>query len=456
MTRMENKAAKFYITGMTCVSCKLFIEGKLHENGIKNSKVSLADNAIILQDADLTPEMLNKIFLQDGYVFSREKPDMKNELYGKLAGIAAALLFSAIFFLIVRAADPGALSNISKNPGFIAMIIYGLLAGFSTCAALVGSVMLALSKKWSENPDKKFLGRYSAPIYFNAGRIIMFSLLGGFLGMAGSALKFSPNLTALLVVGVSLILIFQGLKMLGFGLKIFRSNSQGIYKLLSSRFEGMQSSLKAFISGALTFLLPCGFTLTAVGLAVISGSFEQGLLVMLAFALGTLPSLLLIGLTSIHLYGNPRIGKNFSYSAGMLIIIFSFYSINSQLNVLGLPSLSPAGKPSTAGETRNSAIDSPLLPPIKDGKQVISMMATSRGYSPSAFTVRAGTPVRWEITDAGTSGCTNAVIAKGLFPGEISLRPGEVSIKEFTPQKPGRYKFSCWMGMITGTFDVVE
>jgi plastocyanin domain-containing protein len=61
-----------------------------------------------------------------------------------------------------------------------------------------------------------------------------------------------------------------------------------------------------------------------------------------------------------------------------------------------------------------------------------------------------------EITDKGTSGCTNAVISKNLFDGEIPLTPGQTSIKEFTPTQPGKYKFSCWMGMISGIIEVVD
>ena len=84
------------------------------------------------------------------------------------------------------------------------------------------------------------------------------------------------------------------------------------------------------------------------------------------------------------------------------------------------------------------------------------MDASSRGYSPNYFKVRVGIPVRWEITDKGTSGCTNAIISKSLFEGEILLTPGQTSIKEFTPEKPGKYKFSCWMGMVSGTIEVVD
>ncbi len=84
------------------------------------------------------------------------------------------------------------------------------------------------------------------------------------------------------------------------------------------------------------------------------------------------------------------------------------------------------------------------------------MNASARGYSPNYIKVRAGIPVRWEITDTGTSGCTNALIARGLFSGQIDLVRGETSIKEFTPEKPGTYKFSCWMGMVSGTFEVIN
>ena len=84
------------------------------------------------------------------------------------------------------------------------------------------------------------------------------------------------------------------------------------------------------------------------------------------------------------------------------------------------------------------------------------MDASSRGYSPNYFKVKAGIPVRWEITDTGTSGCTNAVISKNLFEGEIYLTPGKTSFKEFTPTKTGKFKFSCWMGMISGIIEVVD
>ena len=118
--------------------------------------------------------------------------------------------------------------------------------------------------------------------------------------------------------------------------------------------------------------------------------------------------------------------------------------------------VAPAGTTPTTANTPAASGNSVQPPPVVNGKQVIKMEAGPSGYSPDVFTVRAGAPVRWEIKDVGTSGCTNAIISQDLFSGQIALTPGQASTKEFTPKKAGKYRFSCWMGMVTGTINVVD
>jgi len=214
-----------------------------------------------------------------------------------------------------------------------------------------------------------------------------------------------------------------------------------------------------FLMGAFTFFLPCGFTITAQGLALISGNAVQGGLIMFLFALGTLPMLLTIGLSSVKFLQKPHLSEKFLKIAGVLVLFFALYNINFQLNVLGISSLSDLGINSTQSSNtaqNTSSKNEEGLAPIVNGKQILKMDASSRGYSPNYFKVKAGIPVRWEIIDKGTSGCTNAVISKNLFEEEIPLTPGQTSVKEFTPEKPGKYKFSCWMGMISGIIEVVD
>ncbi len=180
---------------------------------------------------------------------------------------------------------------------------------------------------------------------------------------------------------------------------------------------------------------------------------------MILFALGTLPMLLTIGLSSVKFSQRAHLSARFLKVAGILVLFFALYNINFQLNVLGISSLSDLGINSSRSSStakNNSLQNEAGLPPIVNGKQILKMNASSYGYSPNYFKVKVGVPVRWEITDKGTSGCTNAIISKSLFEGEIPLTPGQTSVKEFTPEKPGKYKFSCWMGMISGIIEVID
>ena len=174
---------------------------------------------------------------------------------------------------------------------------------------------------------------------------------------------------------------------------------------------------------------------------------------MFFFALGTSPILLLIGLSSVKYAARPQLAGKFLKTAGWLVVFFALFNLNAQFNVLGWPSVSDWFKRNSVATqqfTKNG------LPAVINGVQVVKMEASSLGYKPDQIKVRVGVPVRWEITDTGTSGCTNAIIAQGLFAGQIDLVNGQTSIKVFTPSKVGRYKFSCWMGMVNGIIDVVE
>ena len=124
--------------------------------------------------------------------------------------------------------------------------------------------------------------------------------------------------------------------------------------------------------------------------------------------------LLAIGASSVSFARNPRLSEKFTRVAGILVLFFALYNVNSQLNVLGLPSLNDLGFRSNPSITIQNEKG---LAPIVNGKQIISMEASAYGYSPNSFKVRAGVPVRWEVKDIGTSGCTSAIISRSLFDG---------------------------------------
>lgn len=252
-----------------------------------------------------------------------------------------------------------------------------------------------------------------------------------------------------------------------------------------------------FILGATTFILPCGFTISAQALALLSGSPLHSSMIMFFFALGTFFPLIAIGASSIKFFAMKTFSEVFTKIAAVLIMFFVIYNVNSQLNVLGLPSLNDLtigtgeqvsftpddsmtvlatvgekeeiivneAAPKETGENIDieekveiqEVVEQPLAI-VSSGPeiQVIRTVADARGYAPDYYQVKAGVPVRWEIEDVGTSGCTNAIISRNLFPQRVELTRGNTSVVEFTPQLPGQYKFSCWMGHYTGIIEVVN
>lgn len=456
----------YYVGGMHCASCEILIEKKLLElENIKSVEASTAKGEVLIEYDNEKPSShkLNEIFKKESYVFSDQPRNSINGFKTKEFLITFGIgLLIIIGFVGLNKLGLSGLINVSSKSSLPVFFVFGLMAGISSCAALVGGIILSMSKQWGElySDTDSTWKKIQPHLTFNAGRLISYGVLGAVLGAVGSKLNFSLNFGPILVIVVSVIMIFLAFQMLGF--KAFRKFQFTMPKFIT-RFIANESNFKGrympFLMGAFTFFLPCGFTITAQGLALISGSAIQGGLIMILFALGTLPVLLTIGLSSVKFSQRPHLSARFLKVAGVLVLFFAFYNINFQLNVLGISSLSDLGI--NSGQSSNTAKNNSFqkeegLPSIVNGKQILKMDASSRGYSPNYFKVKVGIPVRWEITDKGTSGCTNAVISKNLFEGEIPLTPGQTSVKEFTPEKPGKYKFSCWMGMVSGIIEVVD
>jgi len=76
------------------------------------------------------------------------------------------------------------------------------------------------------------------------------------------------------------------------------------------------------------------------------------------------------------------------------------------------------------------------------------------GWSPDKFVLQKGIPVKWIIDGKEINGCNNAIQVP-KYNLNFKVTPGEQTI-EFTPTTTGVISWSCWMGMIPGTFVVVD
>lgn len=75
------------------------------------------------------------------------------------------------------------------------------------------------------------------------------------------------------------------------------------------------------------------------------------------------------------------------------------------------------------------------------------------GYEPSRVVVKVGQPVRLNFMRRDPSSC----LEKVLFPDfhiSQNLALNNITRVEFTPEKPGKYLFSCGMNMFHGVVEV--
>jgi sulfite exporter TauE/SafE len=343
-------------------------------------------------------------------------------------------------------------SNYSSLP---VVFLIGLTAGVSTCMALVGGLVLGAAARFSvKNPRATGMEKFTPHLYFNIGRIISYFVLGGALGFLGSIFQFSTSVLGMLTViagfvmlllGSQLIDVFPFLKRASFTLPKGISRALGITDTVGFEY----SNTNVALMGASTFFLPCGFTQAMQLFAMSFGSPLTGALTMGVFALGTAPGLLGIGGLTSAVRGNGA--KLFFKTAGVVVILLSFFNITNGLNLLGVT-------PEVLGIfTTKIAVGNTVSDPnvtMVDGIQEVRMTQESGGYRPNKFTIKKGVPVKWIITSNNIYTCAASIVSQQLNIKK-SLQLGE-NVFEFTPNQAGTIRFSCSMGMFTGSFTVVD
>jgi len=341
-------------------------------------------------------------------------------------------------------------SNFAVNGsiGFLSAMAIGLVAASSSCMAVSGGLLLATAAKFNEQRAKNGrAGSRLAPVtLFVFGRVISYAAFGGLIGMIGKNISVSPFASGAITVIAALVMLALGLDMLKLLPKWIKKLIPSIPAFISRRVMNADSSMHPaapFFLGAGTFFLPCGFTQALQLYALSSGNFAAGALVMGAFALGTVPSLVALGWFAGSWKGKS--GRFFFHLAGAAVIVLGIMNFGNGYNLMGLPVLTYNG---------GAASDSASAASYDGQTQTISMSIGASGYSPNSFTLRAGEPTRWTVDATNASGCQMAIVSSSLGINK-SLSTGENVIEFTAPIEPGTYQFSCPMGMYRGQFNVV-
>ena len=323
----------FHVSGTHCASCKILIEDVLNgEDFIQNAHVDLKREIVeIKTDSDQSPEKLADILTDkikaNGYVLSVTKtPKEKqgDDVIWRALPIGLGILI--LFFLLQKS---GILNlGLGGQVTPVTSFIIGLIASVSSCLAIVGGLVLSLSAKISQDnaSDTKTF------TLFHAGRIVSFAILGGVLGAVGGVFGVNFTLAAILGILASIVMLLLGLNLVG----VFAKSNISLPSGLFNFFRKIQhKTLTPLILGFATFFLPCGFTQSMQISALSSGSFASGMLIMLAFALGTLPVLLLLSFGSAS-FARSKHAPLFFKSAGVVVIGLGLFALLAGLAGLGI------------------------------------------------------------------------------------------------------------------------
>jgi sulfite exporter TauE/SafE/copper chaperone CopZ len=364
---------------------------------------------------------------------------------------AGVLLVAAIAIVAqlsgITELAPGT-TQISEG-GLLVALLLGLAAGVSTCLALTGGLVLALSAAFAAargpDADASTLARLRPAAVFVTGRIIGFAVLGALLGAVGAAVSLPPAATAALMVSVAILMTLLGVRLTGLSprvaawsptLPVGLGRRMGIDAGTSAYSDG-----RAFALGIATFILPCGFTQAVQVFALSTGSPLAAGAIMAVFAIGTAPGLL--ALAGVPALIPSQVRPAFSRIVGVVVLGFALLNVSAGLRLTGLTPAFDFG-------------DEPAVTPVvtmDGGVQVLRTFQVASGYLPEVAALYAGVPTRW-IVDSLGGGCAVFLQVPSLGLA-ITLHDGE-NVIDLPPLEAGRIDYSCSMGMYGATLTVVD
>ncbi|MDR1899029.1 MAG: sulfite exporter TauE/SafE family protein, partial [Treponema sp.] len=455
------------IGGMTCVSCQNRIEKKLkNTTGIEDARVNFnTGTATVTYNASIITlhEIANTIEKLDYRVLDEDHRESKI----RAAGILVIIL--ALYMLLRQfgfGALTGAFPLAEAGMGYGMLFIIGLVTSVH-CVAMCGGINLSqcipagtrlvpadLGVEAPRTGGAKRFRVLLPSIFYNAGRIVSYTLVGAIVGALGSAVTVTGATQGIVQLAAGIFMIIMGINMLGIfpGLRRFTLRMPGIFARKID--AGREHAKNPLFVGLLNGLMPCG-PLQAMQLYALStGSPVRGAVSMLLFSLGTVPLMFGVGALGSVLSDTAR-GRSFSSRVtqigAVLVTVLGLAMFSNGWSLGGFSGLlSPlAGLFNAPAPPAAPAFE----PVIVDGTQLVNSTLSPGRYP--AITVREGIPVKWTINvpQGSVNGCNNRMIIRE-YGIEHRFETGE-NVIEFMPERTGRFPYSCWMGMIRSSITVV-
>ncbi len=440
-----------HIEGMHCNSCERVIEESLKDK-VKHVTVSYSKGiAEIEYDPEkISSEQIKDIIRDSGYEIGGDKiteektTSKKNKVdYIPFIIIALGLIGIGYYLYNYLGGLNIGIPAIGEGSGLFLLFLAGILTGFH-CVSMCGAFVLSYTTKNAINGYKGF-GQH---LVYGASKVFSYALIGGIFGLIGGFFAFSVGLRGAVAIIAGLFMIFFSLSMMG--VKFFRRfqfNPKFLSKFSSKASMSAKGPYKGpFVTGALSGLfIACGPLQAMYLYAAGTGNFFSGLSALAAFGLGTLP--VMFGFGSLATVISKNTTKKILKISAVIVLILGLIMLNRGLTITGSSITLDTLKDKIIG------VESEQVKIVGD-YQEINMEVYRSGWEPNSFVLKKGIPVKWNIDVKELTGCNNEIYVKD-YGLDIKLEKG-MNVVEFTPDKTGTIRWSCWMGMIPGSFIVTD
>ncbi|MEW8682585.1 MAG: sulfite exporter TauE/SafE family protein [Candidatus Thiodiazotropha endolucinida] len=220
-----------------------------------------------------------------------------------------------------------------EQSSYLAAFVVGLLGG-GHCVGMCGGIVGALTFGLPASVQNRLLDTFPYQLGYNLGRITSYVVAGAIMGGLGVLLTqavpvYVAQRVLLVIAGAFMILL--GLYLGGWWTGLAKIERAG--NLLWTKIEPFARKLlpvkspgQAWILGLVWGWIPCGLVYSMLVWTVSAGSVAKGAGLMLAFGLGTLPNLFVMGILAgslVRWFKDIRVRR----AAGLIVILFGIVTL---------------------------------------------------------------------------------------------------------------------------------
>jgi sulfite exporter TauE/SafE len=285
-------------------------------------------------------------------------------------------------------------------------------------------------------------------LLFLLAKLAAYTLLGALLGLVGSFLTLSPLTRAILMLGIGVFMVGNGLRMLNVH-PIFRyfnlEPPKFITRYIRRTAKNGTELVTPLFLGALTVFIPCGVTQAMMAAALGTGSPMLGAAMMFSFTLGTSPVFFLVAYLTTQI--GRRLEAFFMRFVAVVVLVLGLVTLNSGLNLMGSP-LSWENLTRGLSPAFQATAEPPSAASSQEG--VLELKAANNGYFPRTLQAKANQSLKLDLVTDKTYSCARDFVIPALDFYTLLPETGRVRV-DIPPQEPGTVmRFTCSMGMYTG------